>query len=61
MASHFIGKRVGLAAALLLLSATGIAAGAQPEAAPAIAAFEQARSLCEADGGRGASVCAGRC
>ncbi|WP_449252417.1 hypothetical protein [Brevundimonas naejangsanensis] len=59
MASHFIGRRVGLAAALLLFSATGVAAGAQPEAAPAMAAFEQARSLCEADGGRtwGVSLC----
>lgn len=59
MASRFIGKRVGLAAALLFLSATGVAAGAQPEAAPAMAAFEQARSLCEADGGRawGVSLC----
>ncbi|MCO8029328.1 transposase [Brevundimonas diminuta] len=59
MASRFIGRRVGLAAALLFLSATGVAAGAQPEAAPAMAAFEQARSLCEADGGRawGVSLC----
>ncbi|MFK0300105.1 hypothetical protein ACIQTU_12910 [Brevundimonas sp. NPDC090276] len=44
---------------MLLLSATGAAARAQPEAAPAMAAFEQARSLCEADGGRawGVSLC----
>ena len=59
MASRFTGRRVGLAAALLLLSATGVAARSQPEAAPAMAAFEQARSLCEADGGRawGVSLC----
>lgn len=59
MASLFIGRRVGLPAALLLLSATGVAARSQPEAAPAMAAFEQAQSLCEADGGRawGVSLC----
>lgn len=59
MASRFIGGRVGLAAALLLLSATGVAARSQPETAAATAAFEQARSLCEADGGRawGVSLC----
>lgn len=48
IASRFIGRRVELAVALLLLSATGVAAGAQPEVEPAKAAFEQARSLCEA-------------
>lgn len=59
MASRFIGWRVGLAAALLLLSVTGVAARSQPEVASAMAAFEQARSLCEADGGRawGVSLC----
>ncbi|QBX37436.1 hypothetical protein E4M02_01405 [Brevundimonas sp. S30B] len=59
MASRFIGRRGGLAAALLLLSATGVAARSQPEVVPAVAAFEQARSLCEADGGRawGVSLC----
>lgn len=59
MASLFIGRRFGLAAALLLFSATGVAAGAEPEAAQAVAAFEQARVLCEADGGRawGVSLC----
>ena len=59
MTSRFICRRFGLAAALLLCSATGVDAGAQLEAAPAMAAFEQARSLCEADGGRawGVSLC----
>lgn len=60
MAWRFIGRRFGWAAALLLTSATGgTAAAAEPEAAPAMAAFEQARSLCEADGGRawGVSLC----
>ena len=59
MASRFIGGRVGLAAVLLWLSATGAAAGERLEAAPAMAAFEQAGSLCEADGGRtwGVSLC----
>jgi hypothetical protein len=59
MTSRFICGRFGLAAALLLFSATGVAAGAEPEAAQAVAAFEQARVLCEADGGRawGVSLC----
>lgn len=60
MAWRFIGRRFGWAAALLLTSATGgTAAAAEPEAAPAMAAFEQARSLCEADGGWawGVSLC----
>jgi hypothetical protein len=59
MASLLIGRRFGLAAVLLLFSATGVAAGAEPEAAQAVAAFEQARVLCEADGGRawGVSLC----
>ena len=59
MASRFISRRVGLTAALLLLSATGVAARSQLEAASAVAVFEEARSLCEADGGRawGVSLC----
>jgi hypothetical protein len=39
MTSRFICGRFGLAAALLLFSATGVAAGAEPEAAQAMAAF----------------------
>lgn len=59
MASRFFGGWSGLSAALLLLSATGAAAQERPDAASAVAAFEQARSLCEADGGRawGVSLC----
>lgn len=59
MASRFIGGRSGLGAALLLLSGTGAAAQERTDAAPAMAAFEQAQSLCEVDGGRawGVSLC----
>lgn len=59
MASQSIGGRVGLGAALLLLSGTGTAAEERPDAAMAMAAFEHAQSLCEADGGRawGVSLC----
>lgn len=59
MASLFIDRRTGLGAVLWLLSATGAAAGERPDVVPAMAAFEQARALCEADGGRawGVSLC----
>ena len=59
MASRFISRRLAPGVALLMLSATAAAARSQPDAAPAVAVFEQARSLCEADGGRawGVSLC----
>lgn len=60
MASRFIGGYAGLlAASLLLLSANGAAARSRLDTGLAMAAFEHAQSLCEADQGRawGVSLC----
>ncbi|MFC5372826.1 hypothetical protein ACFPIF_09700 [Brevundimonas faecalis] len=59
MRSRLVWALAGAGAFLLLFSVGGAAAQARPDVGAAVGVFDQARALCEADGGRdwGVSLC----